>query len=172
MRKTDHRDQPGRRGRRATALLLATLTAAPAFGGQKPERAMLWETFVRQKPGTSVVLVLQDGQRVEGRLLEADLGAAEVLETRGLGLSDDEQERVTRDLLKARRAAARQVEAPAPTAPAAAAGVRRVAREDVAAVYVPRGDSALWGAMKVVAFAGAAFIVAVAAIFIVGGTPT
>ncbi len=172
MRKTDHPNQPRQRGRRATALLLATLVAAPVFGGQKPEKAMLWETFVRQKPGTPVVVVLHDGTRVEGRLLGADLGAAEVFETRGLSLSDDEEERLTRDLLKARGAAAQQVEAPAPSAPAVAAGVRWLTRDEVAAVYVPRPDSALWGAMKVVAFTAAAFVVAVAMIFIVGGTPT
>jgi ferric-dicitrate binding protein FerR (iron transport regulator) len=72
MRKTDHRNRPRQRGSRATALLLATLLAVPAFGGQKPETAMLWETFVRQKPGTPVALVLHDGTRVEGRLLGAE----------------------------------------------------------------------------------------------------
>ena len=132
---------------------------------------MLWETFVRQKPGTRVVLALHDGQRVEGRLVAAERGAVEVLDFTGLGLSTGEQKRLVKDVLRARQAAAQQAQGTAAPVSGGAGLVRRVTRDEVADAFVVRDGWTPGRVLKAAVFAVGLFYLAIVLLWAAAGAP-
>lgn len=162
--------RPARRRLRATVMVLIWAVLGPASQAAPESRpldqAVLWETFSRSAPGTLVLLVLRDGEHVEGRLLAVAADAAEVVDTAALGLSPREQRRLVRDLLEERR------RSPGAAGRSKAALARRVAREDVAAVYVAERRSGLARVLKGIAMAAGVYFLAMLVVFAVVGVPS
>lgn len=129
--------------------------AAPALGGGRRAQALEWETLVRLDPGEQVVLVLRDGERLAGRLLEATSLDAALVDFSGSRLKDRAQKRLIRDLLQAtseKHAAGTVVDAVSVQADHEAAPVvRRVARNRIAAAHQVRRGGGLGGLLKALA---------------------
>lgn len=147
---------------RVTAWGLLALMATPAFGDERQQKIVRWEAFVQLEPGAAVELALADGERFAGRLLAANAHEASVVDFTGRGLSERAQKRFVRELIKARRKLQASAVADAQATATASAEhpmVRHVTRDQVAAVYVPRGGATLGGALKIMAFlAGACYL--------------